>query len=190
MRGLYFIFGRWLFEIKQNETLTYQNLQSGVPNEAPFNNHSWLRSEDFPGWLLALFSAPVTNWESLQTLPSALQLSARDKDSRAPTPLSASAPCCRHLPQKHQAELLQQVCACPHGIRELTSNPWLNMGWEGMFWVLLSSWYKTNFNRTDFLCNTKPWGLGGKINILNCFWKPTSTKEKLALRHVVALSNL
>lgn len=86
MRGSYFILGSWMFEINQSKTLISQNLQSGVPDEAPFNNHSWLRSEDFPGWLLALFSAPVTNWESLQALPSAPQLCARDKDSRAPAP--------------------------------------------------------------------------------------------------------
>lgn len=75
-----------MFEINQSKTLISQNLQSGVPDEAPFNNHSWLRSEDFPGWLLALFSALVTNWESLQALPSAPQLCARDKGSRAPAP--------------------------------------------------------------------------------------------------------
>lgn len=86
MRGPYFILGRQMFEINQSEALISQNLQSGALNEALFNNHSWLRSEDVPGWLLASFSAPVTNWESLQALPSALQLSARDKDSRAPAP--------------------------------------------------------------------------------------------------------
>lgn len=41
-----------------------------------------------------------------------------------------------------------------------------------------------------FHAKTKPWGFGGKIDILNSVSKPRSSKDKLDLRHVAALGNL
>lgn len=156
-----------------------------------------LLSTTIAGWDLRTSQAgcwpySVPQWQtgSLSRLLPLPSISLQETRTQGPLPPLCLSTLLPSPPQRHRAELLQQVCACPHWIRELTSNPWINMGWEGMCWGLLSSWHKTNSNRTTFLCNTKSWGLGGKINILNCIWKPTSTKEKLALRDVVALSNL
>lgn len=177
-----------MFEINQSETDFPKLNSQGHPNEAPFNNHSWLRTEDFPSWLLALFSAPVTNWESLQALLSALQLSARNNNSRASAPSLLQHPAALTLLRSTGQSY------CSRSVPVLTElGSWhliLGSTWDEKGCAEVYLTHKTNFNRIAFLCNTKSWGVGGKINILNCIWKPTSTKEKLGLRHVVALRDL
>ena len=145
--------------------------------------------------MLALSSAPVTNWGVSPRAPSRLSLlppwlSASDADPRAPAPSLPQHPTALALLRSTRHSCCSRSMP---GLTELGSRCLiLGSAWDekGCAEAYLAHDVRPTLTEPLFLAKTKPWGFGGKINILNSIWKRRGCKDKLDLRHIVALSNL